>query len=413
MFKSSIENQHYNNKKDMLIFSAIFLMLACLFISRAALSISLIFFVALTCVHKNILEQAKAFITNKFLVALSFLFIIPLISGIWSSNKTEWLHILQVKLPFILLPFSFSGKWKMNNHHWNIIGSFFIALTFAACCISTLFYLQNMQEVHAAYLKAKVLPTSFDNDHVRFSLAIAIAFFVCLFKLQKNISRKENFILASLALLFFVYLHLLSARTGLVAAYFIFIAFSIKLLLNKTRRLFLLPALLIVPALSFFVFPTFQNRIKFLVYDFSYYKSNHYLPGATDGNRILSIKAGSDILLKNPFGVGAGDIWDETIEWYFENIPDILPTDQLYPSSEWLMYGTMMGWLGIIGFSIILFYPLFIKMNRFRFEWILLNLVLISSIVFDTGLGTQYGIFLHLISLLLWWKNYSIEAKPS
>jgi O-antigen ligase len=410
MIESSIEQEH-NNKRDVLIFASIILMLSCLFISRAALSVSFILFIVLTCLHKNFINQAKAYTRNNFLLALSFLFFIPLISGLWSSNKTEWLHILQVKLPFLLFPFAFAGRWNLSDGQWKIIIKFFIALAFAACCFSTLYYLQNMQEVHEEYLKAKVLPTAFNNDHVRFSLAIAIAFFLCLFKLQKSIIRKNSFLFASLALLFFIYLHLLSARTGLGAAYIILIGFSIKLLLNKTRSLYLIPALLIVPAIALFIFPTFQNRIKYLIYDFSYYKSNHYLPGATDGNRMLSIKAGSDIILKNPMGVGAGDIWDKTIEWYNENVPAMLPTDQLYPSSEWLMYGSMMGWLGIIVFTFILIYPLFIKMVKYRFEWILLNLVLISSIVFDTGLGTQYGIFLHLVILLLWWKFSSLKPK--
>ena len=106
----------------------------------------------------------------------------------------------------------------------------------------------------------------------------------------------------------------------------------------------------------------------------------------------------------HPGGVGAGDIKAEADQWYFENVPGMLDSDKLYPSSEWLMHGAMAGWAGVILFTVIMLLPFFIRQIAHGLYWRTLHLVIILSLLFDTGLGMQIGVFLYSFFVLCFWK---------
>src|SRR5688572_14581734 len=86
------------------IFFSMMLMVIAMFVSRAVFSIATILFIASCCLNKNFLQQMRTWLRTPLLLAISALFFIPLVSGLWSSNTEEWLKILRVKLPLLLFP---------------------------------------------------------------------------------------------------------------------------------------------------------------------------------------------------------------------------------------------------------------------------------------------------------------------
>jgi O-antigen ligase len=393
-----------------LIFVCLLAMLASLFVSRFALSITMILFISATLFHRNIFLQVRQFIQSPFLLNISLLFFIPFASGLWSSNTNEWLDIIRIKLPLLFLPIAFAGSWQLNERQWEWVGYFFLFLLCVGTCYSLFYYLQNANALNAGYLKAKTILTPLDNDHVRFSWMIAAGFLLCLFFLQDH--KKNRILFASLALWLAIYLHVLVARTGLFSLYIILFFFLLRFLFQKGKKFTALISaivLIIIPLLSWFALPTFQNRIKYFIYDFRYVKDEVYLPGANDGNRFISIKAGWNILKDNPLGIGAGDIRRASLQWYDANIPGMLPTDKIYPNSEWIIYGLTAGWIGLILFTVIMFVPFFIKNIQHRFFWSLLNIITAFSFLFDVGLKVQYGVFIYAFVVLWWWKWWKVK----
>jgi hypothetical protein len=160
-----------------------------------------------------------------------------------------------------------------------------------------------------------------------------------------------------------------------------------------------------MPVAAWLVLPTFRNRIRYNLYDLSFIKKETYLPGSNDGNRVLSLQAGWDILTTHPFGVGSGDVVDKTWEWYAKEVPQMLETDKLYPASEWLCYGDAAGWPGFILFTAIMVLPFFLKKMKHSFFWIAINLTAAFSLFFDIGLETQFGVFIYGFVVLWWWKE--------
>src|SRR5206468_8668867 len=163
-----------------LIRYSIMVMILCLFISRALLSISMIIFFVLTIANKDIVHQLKNTFNNRFIFSMCLLFLVPFISGLWSTDYQNWLDVVRIKLPLILFPIAFAGKWKLKEKHWKEIGIFFLIVLFAAVCWSTTVYLLHHKEIEQSYLKAKLINTSLENDHVRFSWLVVIGVIISI-----------------------------------------------------------------------------------------------------------------------------------------------------------------------------------------------------------------------------------------
>jgi O-antigen ligase len=393
--------------RQQLIFLSILLMIVALFTSRALLSVGTILFLLFTCVHSGFRQQIMLFLRNPFLVFLTLLFIIPFLSWFWSQDKEMWGRFARVKLPLLLLPLAFAGNWRLSAKQWKQAGLAFILLAVAGSCWSLWQYFQNTGAIHEGYLRAKVIPTPLGNDHVRYSLLVCIALMTSILLFKQLPQKKWKITLGVTSIFFIIYLHVLSARTGLIAFYIFLVLAAVYLLFRERKNkwsLVLLAIMILLPFAAWYLLPTFQNRIRYIIYDFSYIKTATYLPGANDGNRILSIKAGWDILKNNPWGVGSGDVVPETWAWYERNIPGMLETDKFFPSSEWLMYGGTAGWIGVILFTTVMLLPFFQKNISEPFFWFSLNTITVFSFLFDIGLEVQYGVFIYGFIILWWWK---------
>ena len=400
--------------RQSLIFFSLMAMLIGLFASRALLSASMIFFTVVCCLHKNFGWQLKSFFNQTILAGIALLFFIPFISGLWSDNKIEWLDLVRIKLPLLFSSVAFAGSWQLSKKQWLQLALVFLILIFLGATWSLWQYLQNIQAMQAAYLKAKTLPTPLENDHVRFSWLVCMAVIVSVYLIEEIKLKTPRFLLAFLFVFFVVYLHILSARTGLIGLYIFAALFIIRWLFSKKSRksaFVLLLLFLLMPVTAWFFFPTFQNRIRYIVYDFSYIKKDAYLQGANDGNRVLSLKAGWNILQKNPLGVGAGDVFTETKKWYAAHVPGMIEEDKIYPSSEWLIYGGAAGWTGLILFTVVMFFPVFERENNFY--WLSVNTIAAFSFLFDIGLEVQFGVFIYLFTILCWWKWMQEETSSA
>lgn len=382
-------------------------MLAGLFTSRILLSVSMGAFILLTCVHEYFLEQLKTFYRNPFLLGMSGLFLIPLISGLHAQDYHQWLNVLRIKLPLLLLPVAFAGNWKLNKSQWQTLAWMFLLTAFTACCSSLWQYIANIQFLNKAYLQAKVIPTALENDHVRFSWLISIAAMLALYMIKGERNNSVRIFMGFLAVFFTVYLHILSARTGLVSLYIFYLLLIAELLVKKRNRKWAVAIcvlVLMMPMGAWLSMPTFRNRVHYFNYDHSFVRQNAYLPHSNDGSRINSFKAGWDIIMQHPLGVGAGNVLHKANEWYDVHMPGIIPSDKLLPGNEWLVYGDTAGWIGLVLFTIVMLLPFTQKPGRDMF-WIALCITSALSLMVDIGLEVQFGVFCYAFFLLWRWKE--------
>lgn len=380
-------------------------MLLSLFVSRAALSVCTGVFVVISLSFYNPTGQFRQFIASPLLWGLSLLFFLPLLSGLWSNDKHEWFEIMKIKIPFLLLPFAFAAPFQLQKEQWERLTFFFILVVFSGTAWSMVVYLQNANVFNAGYLQANSIVTPLENDRIRFSLLVSLAALLAgRMALQK---KKFAYLRLTLLVWFAVFLHILSVRTGLLAFYIMLFAGGVFLLYSKSgfrKGLLLLFLLLLMPFVAYYSLPSFQNRVKFFVYEYDFFKHAVYVPASNDAVRVASWKTGTILLKKNIVaGVGFGDIAAEMDNAYEIVYPGIKKTDKILPANEWLMYGLGCGIAGLLIFTFVSLLPFFIK-TREAFLWKLSAVVFAFSFFVDVGLEVQFGVFIYLFVTLWWWK---------
>lgn len=406
------------NWRQQVLFLLVCGLLVSLCFSRAALSIFTVIFSAFLFLQGSLRQRLRIFFQSPIFLLLSGLFILPGLSFLWSEDKKEWLQLMITKLPLLFLPLALAQGFELSLAKWKQFAVVFLLVAFAGTLYSSVLYGMNTTALHQAYQKAKLLPTPMHGDHLRFSLLVSIALLFVFYLWEKKCFQKQKLLLVVLAGWLIFFIHLLAARTGLICFYLMALAFATRWLVlrQKTKWAWLVLSIIVVlPLLAFQFLPSFSARVRYLRYDLTEAWNGHYVPGSTDGNRILSIKASWNILQQHPVGVGFGDIKNEMNNWYAANRPGILESDKLFPSSEWLVHALVAGWPGLIFLSLLIVGPFFIAV-RDRFYWCLLLSFLCFSILFDTGLSTQFGVFLHCFFLLLFWcfqKKINLEKEQS
>lgn len=395
------------------------IMMAALFFSRAALSVSIVVFAVVSFVHPEPQKQIRNFFTSPLLWGMSLLFFLPLLSGLWSDNKTEWQLMMLIKAPLFLLPLAFAAPMKLARQRWEWLAYVFILLMLAASAWSMFHYLQDSEMINEGYLRAKTLVTPLENDHVRFSWLVSVA--VLLSGWLGISKQKENskmfWILVFVAGWLIIFLHILAARTGLISFYILLAGFCLWFMIKRITPIAigrkygvgLLIIIIALPVIAYKTLPSFHNRVNYFLYEFEYFKKTHYLPGANDAVRIISLKAGWNVMLQRPaLGVGFGDVKVETKKWYAANYPQMIEADKIYPSGEWAIYGAGCGWPGLLVFAIAMFIPFLVK-TKHPIVWWLLNTTAVFSLLFDPGLEVQFGVFIYSFTVLWFWKWLSEE----
>lgn len=409
VYKSML-NKLQNEWRSPLIFLLFITMTGALFFSRAVLSLSMIAFIAVSFFHPGIKKQFRNFFYTPLLWGISLLFLLPLVSGLWSEDQQQWLDILRIKLPLLVLPLAFAAPFSLSKKQWDWVVHFFIVVVLGATFWSMFHYVSDMDSINASYLEAKTMLTPLENDHVRFSWLVAVALLLSGYSAwqKRKDTGMEKWLLAIAMAWFILFLHLLAARTGVFSFYIMLAGLFFWFLLKKAKPVPAILALVVLvslPIAAYFLLPSFQNRVNYFRYDLSYFKKDQYLPGSNDGVRFISIKAGWTLTNENPLtGVGFGDIEAKIKEQYAKQYPAMLETDKILPGSEWMIYGAGTGWPGLLLFSLVMLIPFFTTVKE-TLPWFLLNATAAFSFLFDIGLEVQFGVFIYAFILLLNWKR--------
>lgn len=388
----------------------IMLMITALFISRAMLSVCCVVFCITAIVFKS--ERKEEAGVFSFFVGFILIFLIPFISGIWSSDIQEWWNRCVVKLPLLLLTFGFTF-YRPGENAVFAVSLLFILFVTCGSLYSVYEYALNTEEIGNAYLQAKVMPVITGNDHIRFSWLTVIAI-ILIFYLQKDIARR-SFRIVSMILAFWlaVFLHLLAAKTGLVLFYSAIIIMFIYYAISKKKRVWLFALLLLplMPFLAYHTVPTFKKRVQYALYDYQHYRDGQYAEGLSDGMRIMSMQAGIEIWNDHfKGGTGFGDLEKDTHNWYARYHPEVQPYEQILPSSQFLLYGAGVGLIGFCFFLMGIIMPLCRKFMLQNVYFMAFYIPALLSFIFEIHLESQYGCFIFCF-FALWMGTCATRVK--
>ena len=355
------------------------------------------------------------FLTNKGLLLFTLVFWVHLASAFYTDpdNMDYLWSRVQLKIPFLLLPIAFALLPKLDWKKYYFMMYFFLVITAFTAVLCTVNYFLHFDEMQDLYIRSKTMPVPV--NHVRYSLLIAfsimvgVILFVKKYTLSKSWERKSTL---GISIFLFLFLHLLSVRSGLLAFY-LSLGLGVLIYMIKERKFLLgfaiVSTLLILPFISYYTLPSFKGKVENTMNDLARLNdeesaNNHSLTG-----RIFSYKVGWTIFENNQwFGTGAGDIYSEVKKEYARSFPKI--TNMLQPHNQYLRYLTAFGVIGFSVFMIGFYWIFFYKKNLFLDAFLLLQFVMVSSsFMFEGTIETQLGVNYTIIFTLL--PIYFIESN--
>lgn len=397
----------YLRKPDLtsIPFFAVAAITAGLFTSRAMSSMGMIVLAVYAVFFSDFKKNIKFFFNNKILVALTLVFFIYVVSAINSTTDSAFLEErIRMKLPFLFLPFAFSvfaNRFSVLQFRLQMF--FFFLLSLITSIFITFNFYSDYSDIVTSYDHGHTVQTPF--SHVRYSLMIAFSIICGFYLFVKRFHFKnewERWLILGATLFLIFFQHLLAVRSGILALYLCGGWFVLHQLISKKNikiSLLLIVILLLAPVLAYFVLPSVQMKMNYMLTDWAelFQKGN---ASYSDGGRILSIQKGLEIFKEHPLtGCGIGDLQTE-MKVKLKN-SGLNPNDVLLPHNQFIYVAAGTGIFGLLLFMVAVFLPLFGKKQFSNPVFVCFNIILISSFLTEPTIEEQIGTSFYLTFLLL------------
>ena len=376
-----------------------------LVVSRGMMSIGMIIMVANAVIHPEVKRHLGIWLSRPAYWMPSLVFVVYLLSGLWSADSTFWLNKTIQKLPLVLLPLAFAA-WQPDRrtYHFLLFALFAMMVLVSAGVLVN--FAMHYREVVDNYLHAKTIATPF--NHIRYSLlaAFTVGSGIYLFLERDSLPWKwARPVLLVGTLFLFVFLHILSVRSGLLAVYLVLAYVAVRYIILQRRwtiGLLLLAALLAVPVAAYYTVPTFHNKAKYMFRDLNVYQSGKDFQDFSDGRRLVSLRAGVAVGMANPLlGAGIGDVPAAVAAYYAEHYP-ALPVDRYpLPHNQFIYWFAGLGAMGLLVCTLALVWPLFVPGVIWHLPFGAINMVMWSSFLSEATLETQLGVSVMALFYLL------------
>lgn len=375
--------------------------------ARALLSIGaigLLIYAFLPFNYKHTIINIK---NNKFVILSILFFFLHIVSFLWSQNKHEATEQLIIKLSFLALPTGMMCVSRIRFQYFMYFIYIINIALFIICLKSTYIYVTDFADQNEAYM----LYTTRHADHIRFSLAVVLVTILNIFSILKIPNQKlwKKLIIGLLTMFYAAFLHILSARTGLLCFYaaigILALYFSWKKSPLWSLATIIAFVILIIGAVN--VFPRLENKVNYIKYELTQWNHNHEDESIqytlSDNNRILSYDVAWESIKQHPIlGVGMGDVQDEMVRLYKEMYPKV-PEEGILklPHNQLLSSAMSLGLLGPIFLLLFIIFPIKQAQNHKVFVFTTFFILLLAYFI-DAYLEVQLGCYLFLYFSTLW-----------
>ena len=361
-----------------------------------------------------IIRKIKLSFFNSPFFWITLFFWLVLISGLQSAEPSYWLERLRIKMPFLFLPIAFFLFPKLSPTKLRIIYYTFLLVLFISCLHVGIGYLLNYREITLALGQGHPIPTPV--SHIRFSLMVAFGVLLSftLSKQEPLLYNKgmEKWVLWVISFFLFIFLHILSVRSGLLVLYlsiFVGILYDAYRRAKVIRATILLFLLAMMPVIAYQFVPAFRNRMNYARYDLEMYLKGEGA-GYSDSGRLLSLQTGWEIFMENKWlGTGAGNLKRVVEEKYKQISPSF--GQATMPHNQLLSVLAGSGIIGLIVFLMAFSIPIFYEGGYRNTLFSLFNFIVFISFAVENTLETAVGVGFYSFFLLLFIKEKQQEEE--
>lgn len=353
--------------------------------------------------NRLLLKNLETILQEPYLVCYIVFFGSCLISGLWSESLKDWYWFSRMLLPFLLVPIAFYIHSNLSRTQWYFILYVFVSSVFVLSIFICVDYFRHFEIYNLELLKGK--PIIQKISHIRFSMLIAINAILCFHLYLKSAIYKyrfEKYLALGLFVYFFIFIHLISVKTGIAGMY---LALCYYLYQEFKQRSFwhiigMASGMLLLIVLAFVFIPSLQNKFYYSIWQIGEWSRGKWIL-YSDLERLVSMQIGWELIKHDPFfGSGIGDLYQATKNTYLECFG--FEQGKL-PHNQFLFSWAFTGIFGLLSLFGMIYYSVFQKSWRKNDLIMSIQIIFIFSFLFEYTLGTQMGCGMFVfISLVCW-----------
>ena len=354
-------------------------------------------------------QQGKRFISyGLFSILILWLAAVSVYTG-WDEESTR-LFIL--KLPLLLLPLLLYGAQGFTLVQKEILASVAVWSVYAAATASTLVYLSDMAWYNQLVLESKPMPVLVRMHHIEFSVFHAGSVFAGLWlwngRRSSGMPRIWLWFTLFAAGMNLITIHLLSARTGLLAMYAGLACWALLAARHQLKR-FIWPAVgaLLIALLAFRFLPSLNNRVRNSLEDLQTVNRKTDPNDRSFAQRVEAWKSAVHILQEAPLtGLGMHDLSMAMDAAHTAQQSRVLPWNRKMPHNQYLESGIQGGFPAVILCLLALLLPFIAAWQRGNHAASAFFAMAALAFVFESLMEQQSGVL-----WLVFWTVFSASTR--
>lgn len=340
---------------------------------------------------------------------LIILFAANALTALWTTDIPDLWEDLKIKLPLVLLPVAFTAPGWYQRKTLAVVVSALCLSTFVAGGVTFTHFILNYEEMVARVAAFHPILVETGVNHIYFSILLGFSVVAggLLLYLRLVQLRWWRIALLIITLLNLLFLHTISARTGLVAFYLsLVLVIGVEIL---RRRLYWqgLAAgmlLLLMGVVGFLFVTPLQTRLKQAQADVKMYLNDENYNYRSVAMRLGAWEMTWLLFRQQPvIGSGMGDIEEAYSAIYAEHLPFLMPENRKLPHNQFLHFLAGGGLLLLLVFLLAFFLPLSSRGALRNLPFLALWLFVLFAMQAESLLERQVGVtFFSLFWLYLW-----------
>jgi O-antigen ligase len=370
--------------------------------TRAVVALSPAVGVLAALANPQIAKAWRNYFRNSAAMRASLLYVLLLVSGLYTSDIPVWHHELFRLLPWLAVPFAFAVAVPLSGRQRLAVGGLFVVGA-ASIGLATLghFYLQ-LGGPTPNFIQNQSVPAITRVFHIHFGVMLALA--ACwgiLLGRQPSLPAWARWVLWAAASAAVVTLHLLAYRTGLLAFYTALLAEVLYQIVARHKLrlgIGLLGGVGVALALAGQLKPI-QDRIQATHWDIEQYEEGHDLNNLSASRRLVAWQTAKVIATQHPWlGVGPADVENAMLAQYNWRDYGLQQQNRAMTHNQYLHYLVGGGIVGLGLWLVVLLGPLVQprqRQNPYLREFVL---ILGVAMFVDSLLELQIGYNLFVFS---------------